>query len=539
MADMALRPTLSRHLFVSLLITLISIGLVLAACSDSADQEQPADSQPDATAEVQQQVEQSQQSDAQPAPQQQAAEPPDQLQASMQQQAEQPSAAQSMTVAPRQGQQGYGADGPYADSDGQSGQESSAPVPPVRQWLAEGVSLTPSVPAAFDEYGWSAVIEGDVLAVGAPYHDVLGEDTGAVFIFERIDGEWVETAYLLPPFADPLGWFGRWLAIDQGRLVIGAPYEDVLTEDGSFVEDAGVAYVYEKVGGDWIRTGTLLPAVPVTGASFGWSVAIFGDRIAVSAWEDQVEGVGAGSVTVFRQHKGLWRAEAVLTPAEPTHRQMFGRDIELFNNVLVVGAPGDDTIAEDAGAVFVWHHYNHEWNFAGRLLASDGLELDRLGSQVSLHGSWLVAGGYDHDNPLWSMGAVYVWKLDNLWNFHSKLTASDAQPGDWFGYATAIEGERMVIGAPHRAHPESQTYRSGAAYAFELRDDEWVEVGVFGPVDAVLAGERAEFGWATDVSGSTVVVGAWLADTAAGEDAGDAAVYEIPTEDASDPDPEQ
>ena len=131
MADMALRPTLSRHLFVSLLITLISIGLVLAACSDSADQEQPADSQPDATAEVQQQVEQSQQSDAQPAPQQQAAEPPDQLQASMQQQAEQPSAAQSMTVAPRQGQQGYGADGPYADSDGQSGQESSAPVPPV------------------------------------------------------------------------------------------------------------------------------------------------------------------------------------------------------------------------------------------------------------------------------------------------------------------------------------------------------------------------------------------------------------------------
>jgi len=537
---MALRPTLSRHLFVSILITLISTGLALAACSDSADQDQSTDTQPDATTEVQQQVEQPQPTDEQPAQQQQqTTEQPDQVQQSTQQQDDQPSAAQSMTAAPRQGQQGYGDDDPYASSEGQSGQDSAAPVPPVRQWLAEGVSLTPSVPAAFDEYGWSAVIEGDVLAVGAPYHDVLGEDTGAVFIFERSDGEWVETAYILPPFADPLGWFGRWLAIDDGRLVIGAPYEDVLTEDGSFIEDAGVAYVYEKVGAEWIRTGTLLPAVPHAGASFGWSVAIFGERIAISAWEDQVEGVGAGSVTVFRQHKGLWRAEAVLTPTDPTHRQMFGRDIELFNNVLVVGAPGDDTIAEDAGAVFVWHHYNNQWNFAGRLLASDGQELDRLGSQVSLHGNWLVAGGYDHDTPLWSMGAVYVWKLDNLWNFHSKLTASDAQPGDWFGYATAIEGERMVIGAPHRAHPESQTYRSGAAYAFELRDDEWVEVGVFGPVDAVLAGERAEFGWATDVSGATVVVGAWLADTAAGEDAGDAAVYEIPDEDASDPDPEQ
>ncbi len=537
---MALRPTLSRHLLVSLLITLLSTGLALAACSDSADQDEPADSQPDVTAEVEQQVEQPQQVDAQPTEQQQqAVEQPARVQESTQEQVEQPSAAQSMTAAPRQGQQGYGADDPYSSSDGQSGQESPAPVPPVRKWLAEGSSLTPSVPAALDEYGWSAVIEGDVLAVSAPYHDVLGEDTGAVFVFERIDGEWTETAYLLPQFADPLGWFGRWLAIDQGRLVIGAPYEDVLSEDGSIIEDAGVAYVYEQVNGEWIRTGTMLPAVPNAGASFGWSVAISEDRIAVAAWEDQVEGFGAGSVTVYRQHKGLWRAEAVLTPSEPSHRHMFGRDVALHGNVLVVGAPGDDTIAEDAGAVFVWHYYNEQWNFAGKLLASDGRELDRLGSQVALDGIWLASGGYDHDDPYWSTGAVYVWKLDNLWHFHSKLTASDAQPGDWFGYAAAIEGERMVIGAPHRAHPESQTYRSGAAYAFELRDDVWVEVGVFGPVDAVLAGERAEFGWATDVSGATVVVGAWLADTAAGEDAGDAAVYEIPDVDASDPDPEQ
>ncbi len=527
---MALRPALSCRNWLSFPILLVTISLVLAACSDAADQDQQQDAQPQQTDAAAQQAAQDQQADAEVASEsQQTAEQSQPDDAQSQDQSDSPSAAQSMTSAQPQPQQGYG-DDPYASGDSQPDQESVAPVPPIRTWLAEGVSLTPSLPAEFDEYGWSTVIEGDVLAVSAPYHDVLGEDTGAVFIFERIDDAWVETAYLLPPFADPLGWFGRWLALDAGRLVIGAPYEDVLTEDGSFIEDAGVAYVYEKINGEWMRTGTLLPAVPNAGASFGWSLAISGDRIAVAAWEDQVEGVGAGSVTVYRQHKGLWRAEAVLTPAEPSERQMFGRDIALDDNVLVVGAPGDDTIAEDAGAVFVWHYYNDVWNFAGKLLASDGFELDRLGSQVALDGNWLASGGYDHDDPLWSMGAVYVWKLDSLWHFHSKLTASDAQPGDWFGYAAAIEGDRMVIGAPHRAHPESQTYRSGAAYAFELRDDRWVEVGVFGPVDAVLAGERAEFGWATDISGHTVVVGAWLADTAAGEDAGDAAVYEIPTE---------
>ncbi len=523
---MTLRPEVS--VCAALIVLLISISL--AACSDPAQQGRQADGQ-----------------QAQPAASQPQTLQPEQPQAQAQTETRQvedepagltddeaaSSAADSMSGAQPQPQQAYGVSHPYAGGDIQREQDalqSAAPTPPVRQWLAEGVSLTPSAAAAFDEYGWSAVIEGDVIASSAPYHDAEGEDTGAVFIFERIDGEWQETAKLLPPFADPLGWFGRWLAIDAGRIVIGAPYEDGLAADGSRIEDSGVAYVYEKLHGEWTRTGTLLPAVANSGASFGWSVAVSGEWIAVSAWEDPVDGVAAGSVTMFRQHKGLWRAEAVLTPNAPTERQMFGRDVELDGNVLAVGAPGDDTIAEDAGAVFVWHYYGDEWNFAGKLLASDGIEFDRLGSQIALDGDWLASGAYDHDLPYWSTGAVYIWKLDRLWEFHSKLSASDAQPGDWFGYAAALDGERMIIGAPHRAHPETQTYRSGAAYAFELRDDEWVEAGVFGPVDAAAAGERAEFGWAVDVYDATVVIGAWLADTAAGEDAGDTAVYEIPAE---------
>ncbi|MYD55111.1 MAG: hypothetical protein F4W96_12540 [Chloroflexi bacterium] len=549
---MPLRPMLSPRgapfagwLTAWLLIMLPLIAV--AACTDSV----PQDDQP--------QAQRQQQSDAQ---QDQSAEPDASQTAADEQQVDadqhgatvdsqqgdesQSSAADAMQRDRQESQQqtqSYGSADPYGDGEdgddsAQDDQPVTPPVPPVRQWLAEGVALAPSVPAEGDEYGWSAVIEGDIIAIGAPYHDELGEDTGAVFIFERIDGEWIETAYLLPPFPDPLGWFGRWLAIDDGRIVIGAPYEDGLREDGSRIDDSGVAYIYEKVNGEWTRTGTLLPQTPYSGASFGWSVAISGERIAVSAWEAPLFGMQTGSVTIFTQHKGLWRAEAVLQPAEASERMMFGRDIELQGNVLAVGAPGDDTIAEDAGAVYVWHYYNDEWNFAGRLVAADGIAHDRLGSQVALHQPWLAAGAYDHDDPFWSAGATYVWKLDNLWEFHAKLEASDMQPGDWFGYSVDIQGDFMVIGAPHRGHPETGTYRSGAAYAFELTEDQWLEVGVLGPVDAVEAGERAEFGWVTEIHGTTAVVGAWLADTdAGGVDAGAAAVYEIPTngEDADSP----
>ena len=508
----------------------VAASLVAAACTSDSNQQQ---------AEIQQQQDAA--AAEQPSQQQEASQ--DDADAVQQEetdeQQDEQAAQSSVSSAGRGAQQGdeqaapsaSGGD-PYGAQQMTAQQEQQAEqwIPPVRRWLAEGVPLEPSAPAEADEYGWGAAIEGDVIAVSAPYHDAQGVDTGAVFIFERIDGAWVETAYLTPEFPDPHGWFGRWIALHDGRLIIGAPYEDVIAIDGTRVEDSGVAYVYEKVGDEWRRTGTLLPAVPAGGASFGWSVSAWGDRIAVAAWQDPIDDAMVGSVTTFVQRKGLWQPEAIFQPQEPTHLHMFGRDIELYDNILVVGAPGDDTIAEDAGALFVWHYYANRWNFAGKLVAADGGEGDQLGYQVALHGRWLATGGHNHDLPEWSNGAVYVWQLNNLWDFHSKLQPSDLQPGDWFGYSVDIKGRHMVIGSPHRAHPETGTYRSGAAYAYELVDGQWTEIGVFGPVDAVEAGASAEFGWVTEIDGMTAVVGAWLADAAAGEDAGTAAVYEIPEE---------
>ncbi len=424
---------------------------------------------------------------------------------------------------------------PYGDDYGQ-GEEAERPdddpsddIPPIRDWLAEGTQLTPSVPAAGDEYGWSAVVEGNVIAVGAPYHDAVAEDAGAVFVFERINGEWVETAYLLPEFGEYHGWFGRWIAIDQGRLVIGAPYESVPNMAGfEPIGTAGAVYVYEKVQGVWTRTATILSPQPVAGASFGWSVAIRGEWIAVSAWEDVVEGVSAGAVYVFTQVKGVWWPQARLEPNEPSYRLGFGRDIELDQNVLAVGAPGDDQVAEDAGAVYIYHFYNAAWNFAGKYIVPDGIKGDGLGYQIGLSVPWLAVGAPYQDEAGWETGAVYLWELSrDIWRSRGRLPVSDIQLGDWFGYAPAVQGDTIVVGSPHRAHPETRVFRAGASYVYVREGSEWRELGVIGPVDAVASGERAEFGWVTDVDGSTVVVGAWTANTEEGENAGRAAVFEI------------
>ncbi|MCY3887889.1 MAG: hypothetical protein OXG19_09370 [Chloroflexi bacterium] len=432
---------------------------------------------------------------------------------------------------------GYGVDagGPAtAQADPQAPPQQNAyggPPPRVadpREALAAGVPLLPSAPAMGDEYGWSAAIDGDIIAVGAPYHDAVAENAGAVFVFERQDGEWVETALLLPPYGEPLGWFGRWLALDDGRLVIGAPYEDVtLINSDDLIIDAGSAYVYESIDGVWRRTATLVPEPLLPGASFGWSVAIDGDRLAVAAWGDTVDGERVGAVYVYRESKGLWRLEARVVPPDPQPSHQFGRDIDLQENVLVVGAPGYDGEHSDIGAIYVYHQFGFAWNFAGKYIAPNGGAEDGLGTQVDLSLPRIAAGAHSHDQEGWNAGVLHLWRLYDTWEYDARLVASDGAVNDWFGYASAIDGNMMVVGSPGRADPETGLYRTGAAYVFELIDETWVERGVLGPVDPATAGEQAEFGWVIDLNAGEVVVGSWLADAAVGEDAGAAAVYTI------------
>lgn len=515
------------HRLLWIVACLACAAIAAAACVDDADDTARAASQ------VEQQAEQQTRPQAQAEPeeptagtQQQASEQQQDAGGPQSQQQQERSSRPAMQQA-QQNQQAYASQQQDAYASDAAGPPTVAAPP--REVITDGLPLTPSAPAEGDEYGWSAVVDGDIIAVGAPYHDDVAEDAGAVFIFERSGGEWVETAKLLPPFGEKDGWFGRWLALDDGRLLVGAPYEDLWqASGGEWVVDAGAAYIYEKVNGEWMRTATLLPEALAPGLSFGWSVAIHGDRLAVSAWAETVGEELAGAVYVYREAKGLWRLEERITPPEPQAIHQFGRDIELERNVLVVGAPGHDgDEREDIGAVFVYHQYDHAWNFTGTFIAPDAGEGDALGSQVALALPWFAAGAHSHDGEDIEAGAVYVWRLGDYWALHSRLTASDAVLGDWFGYAPAVEGDRLVIGSPHRADPDTGLYRTGAAYLFELQGDQWVERGVVGPVDPVLHGEQAEFGWVTDVAGDTIVVGAWLADTDAGKDAGAAAVYVI------------
>jgi hypothetical protein len=103
-----------------------------------------------------------------------------------------------------------------------------------------------------------------------------------------------------------------------------------------------------------------------------------------------------------------------------------------------------------------------------RLVGGDTTTGDALGFSVAVSGSTAVAGATSHAGG----GAVYVFaKKGSSWHEQAQLKGSDTAPGDAFGYAVAISGATVVVGAPHH-HWGVVT---GAAYIYTASGKKWVQ----------------------------------------------------------------
>lgn len=101
-----------------------------------------------------------------------------------------------------------------------------------------------------------------------------------------------------------------------------------------------------------------------------------------------------------------------------------------------------------------------------------------------------------------------------------KLTASDARPGDNFGWSVAYSHGRIAVGTPHKDHAGGVD--AGAVYSFTFNGSNWVQEPML-YTTSVSAG--AEFGRALAMSEDLLVVGAWHDARVAGPAAGSVWVF--------------
>ena len=178
------------------------------------------------------------------------------------------------------------------------------------------------------------------------------------------------------------------------------------------------------------------------------------------------------------------------------------------------------------------------------LKASNTDAEDLFGCTVAVSGDTAVVGakyedsnsvgvnGLQHINFQWSAGAAYVFvRTGSTWKQEAYLKASNTNKGDRFGTAVAISGDTIVVGAEGEESNatgvdgnqlDNTQLNAGAAYVFFRNGTTWAQ-------EAYLKASDVDgsdyFGSAVDVSGDTIIVGAWGEDSHAtgvnGDDSGE------------------
>ncbi|MBN1961533.1 MAG: fibronectin type III domain-containing protein [Deltaproteobacteria bacterium] len=167
------------------------------------------------------------------------------------------------------------------------------------------------------------------------------------------------------------------------------------------------------------------------------------------------------------------------------------------------------------------------------LRASDFQANDYFGYAVAVSGEYVVVGAYSEDggsgDPRLNAGAAYVFHYTTPggWDTGTKLVASDAKAYDQFGVSVGISGDYVIIGAQGQDNGNaSQSYDPGAAYVFHRIDTNTWDTGT--KLTAPDQQQQDMFGSAVSIDGEYAIVGAKLEDGGAGNptlDAGTAYIF--------------
>ena len=164
------------------------------------------------------------------------------------------------------------------------------------------------------------------------------------------------------------------------------------------------------------------------------------------------------------------------------------------------------------------------------ITASDAQVLDYFGWSVSISsdGTYAIVGAYEEDggagDPISNAGAVYVYvRSDSTWSQQAILRASDAQASDKFGQSVSISGDGSyaIVGA------RGENSNAGAVYVFTRSGSTWTQQAKLTASDAEA---NDQFGWSVSINpdATYAAVGArWFGRAGAAEKAGAAYIYKV------------
>ena len=374
--------------------------------------------------------------------------------------------------------------------------------------------------------------DGNTMAVGAPHESSAARGingdaadnslyaSGAVYVFVRRGGAWVQQAYVKASNAGQSDLFGMNVALnaDGNTLAVAAPWESSAAtgvngnQDDDSLPQAGAAYVFTRSGESWSQQAYIKasntgrrPAAGellADGDQFGFSITLSGDgnTMAVGATTEDSAATG-------------------------------------------INGDASNDAAQSAGAVYVFSRSANSWAQQAYLKGSNTEAGDLFGYHVSLsgNGNTLAVAGYDEDGPGRGVnvdqgnggngsGAIYVFTRTGAnWQQEAYLKGSRSEGNDALGFSLSISGDGNTIvggagdeaclvpginpqGCDKDKPADASGGSAGAAYVWVRNGTTWTEEAFIKPSNPQLQDWFA-VNLAVSGDGNTLVVGASMEDS--------------------------
>jgi len=343
--------------------------------------------------------------------------------------------------------------------------------------------------------------------------------TGAA-VNAQVPPPWTLEALLEPDPGPPPGMLGAAVAIGQKRALVGN------RRNHDLGTDSGLVHAFDHVGKSWRLSHLIRDPAGCLTCDFGAALALDGDRAVVGAPRDGAKAFEAGRAHIYVRRGTRWKLETTLSRPSPAPAELFGSSVALAGRVAVVGAPyADQQTAEpvagtiaDAGAVEVFEQQDDRWIHAATLTSPSAATSAWFGSAVAVAGDLIAVGEHGLHRDGAAAGAVHLYRR-TISGWHLEQSLDCPWPGTtWFGFAVALEGGRVLVGAPRAKAPGSGA-TAGAAFLFERLGDNF---GLLGSLSAPWLASGDGLGCSVAIDRDALFVGA-TGDDEAGEDAG--AVY--------------
>ncbi|ACV12339.1 quinoprotein (ISS); K06485 integrin alpha 6 [Halorhabdus utahensis DSM 12940] len=393
------------------------------------------------------------------------------------------------------------------------------------QSFEDRTGLTADDGGTGDNFGHEVAVsaDGSTVLVGASRADTPdGTETGAAYVFERTDGSWTQNGKLVPETIEEKSMFGFGVALsaDGRTAVVGCAFDERRE-----TRPSGAVYVFERVDGEWIQRARLIEDMAADPAdrsaaytdALGESVAVSADGETVLAgapfhavsgssgappvsggsdFENLVASVwnpigpAPGAAFVFERSDGEWHQTAKFATGEWQGQSHVGSAVALT-------ADGSKAFVASQGrsSVSVFERVDGSWTEASALPIDDDVFLRRDGViGISTDGTTAVTG--DYGGP----AAVFEW-ADCEWTRSATLEASPTED-PWSNANVALSGDgdtALIV--------RESGERKNAVEAFTRSGSSWSRKTVLTTGD-----DRPEMGFGASLAlsgdATTAVVGA-------------------------------